>query len=283
MTAPRLHPQNNAAELDAFQHCCERLSGFDDVLQWEYVDGWLSGLASGPALPPTEDWLPALCGDTFDRVFADPADRAQALRALKTRLAVLREQLDPETLLDDPDALQLDPLLMDWDDAARAAMAEDGAPPEVLALCQPGLVWALGAVAGVLHSITHAATLGVPEPARLRLAQALDAPAAAPLPADGPVDDEAALLALWAVPLVALTHGADSADWQAYVQAFHDGQAPDRDDVLADALLTLQDLRLWWTDQIPVPETRRAAPTPGRNDPCPCGSGRKYKKCHGAA
>lgn len=23
--------------------------------------------------------------------------------------------------------------------------------------------------------------------------------------------------------------------------------------------------------------------TPGRNDPCPCGSGRKYKKCHGAA
>jgi preprotein translocase subunit SecA len=22
---------------------------------------------------------------------------------------------------------------------------------------------------------------------------------------------------------------------------------------------------------------------PGRNDPCPCGSGRKFKKCHGAA
>jgi hypothetical protein len=21
---------------------------------------------------------------------------------------------------------------------------------------------------------------------------------------------------------------------------------------------------------------------PGRNDPCPCGSGKKYKKCHGA-
>lgn len=26
----------------------------------------------------------------------------------------------------------------------------------------------------------------------------------------------------------------------------------------------------------------RAAPEPGRNDPCPCGSGQKYKKCHGA-
>ncbi|KAB2893057.1 MAG: hypothetical protein F9K40_17435, partial [Kofleriaceae bacterium] len=25
------------------------------------------------------------------------------------------------------------------------------------------------------------------------------------------------------------------------------------------------------------------APKVGRNDPCPCGSGKKYKKCHGAA
>ena len=27
----------------------------------------------------------------------------------------------------------------------------------------------------------------------------------------------------------------------------------------------------------------RDTPKIGRNDPCPCGSGRKYKKCHGAA
>ena len=26
----------------------------------------------------------------------------------------------------------------------------------------------------------------------------------------------------------------------------------------------------------------RKAAEPGRNDPCPCGSGKKYKKCHGA-
>ena len=30
-----------------------------------------------------------------------------------------------------------------------------------------------------------------------------------------------------------------------------------------------------------VPVT--AADEPGRNDPCPCGSGKKYKKCHGRA
>ena len=31
-----------------------------------------------------------------------------------------------------------------------------------------------------------------------------------------------------------------------------------------------------------VETVRRPAPKVGRNDPCPCGSGRKYKACHGA-
>jgi preprotein translocase subunit SecA len=30
------------------------------------------------------------------------------------------------------------------------------------------------------------------------------------------------------------------------------------------------------------PTQRRAGEKVGRNDPCPCGSGKKYKKCHGA-
>ena len=36
--------------------------------------------------------------------------------------------------------------------------------------------------------------------------------------------------------------------------------------------------------QKPVAHTvKREAPKIGRNDPCPCGSGKKYKKCCGAA
>jgi preprotein translocase subunit SecA len=31
------------------------------------------------------------------------------------------------------------------------------------------------------------------------------------------------------------------------------------------------------------PASRAAeAPKAGRNDPCPCGSGKKFKKCHGS-
>jgi preprotein translocase subunit SecA len=35
-------------------------------------------------------------------------------------------------------------------------------------------------------------------------------------------------------------------------------------------------------DDAPVKQMRRDEPKVGRNDPCPCGSGKKYKKCHGA-
>jgi hypothetical protein len=31
----------------------------------------------------------------------------------------------------------------------------------------------------------------------------------------------------------------------------------------------------------PAPEPARVQAAPGRNDPCPCGSGKKYKRCHG--
>jgi preprotein translocase subunit SecA len=32
----------------------------------------------------------------------------------------------------------------------------------------------------------------------------------------------------------------------------------------------------------PLGRATAAVPDVGRNDPCPCGSGKKYKKCHGA-
>jgi preprotein translocase subunit SecA len=35
-------------------------------------------------------------------------------------------------------------------------------------------------------------------------------------------------------------------------------------------------------DAAPVQQVIRSQQKVGRNDPCPCGSGKKYKKCHGA-
>jgi tetratricopeptide (TPR) repeat protein len=46
----------------------------------------------------------------------------------------------------------------------------------------------------------------------------------------------------------------------------------------ASDLLQLEEQRILASRPAPVV---RGAPKVGRNDPCPCGSGKKYKKCHG--
>lgn len=42
------------------------------------------------------------------------------------------------------------------------------------------------------------------------------------------------------------------------------------------------DGRWFYWDRDAVPDRAQQAASVGRNDPCPCGSGRKYKKCCGA-
>ena len=46
----------------------------------------------------------------------------------------------------------------------------------------------------------------------------------------------------------------------------------------------LPDIHRFWVPlrKAPVQTVKREEPKVGRNDDCPCGSGKKYKKCHGA-
>jgi len=54
---------------------------------------------------------------------------------------------------------------------------------------------------------------------------------------------------------------------------------------LETAVFGREDGRWVYTGQFDGPgkTVRRETPKVGRNDPCPCGSGKKYKKCCGAA
>ena len=52
-------------------------------------------------------------------------------------------------------------------------------------------------------------------------------------------------------------------------------------------LVDLRDRRRWRRRRVATPVAQRPKVNSefenvGRNDPCPCGSGKKYKKCHGA-
>ncbi len=102
----------------------------------------------------------------------------------------------------------------------------------------------------------------------------------------------------WAVP-----RDKDAAQWldgalQAVVAMTEDdGAAPEvsplsddgapstsiaRLNAFGEAIWAVYDLRELWKTMGPRVETVRKQAEPGRNDLCPCGSGKKYKKCHGA-
>lgn len=51
--------------------------------------------------------------------------------------------------------------------------------------------------------------------------------------------------------------------------------------ILAEMPYLLNDMQQWRLQEMAPREPLRREDTPERNDPCPCGSGKKYKKCHG--
>ena len=118
-------PHEDAAASD-YERVCWRLAGFDGRISPEWVDGYLTGVLAGPRAIPLEQWLPAMLGGDFGRVFADPVDARQAQRALSSRWRELAQQLDAEVLVDDPDSVSLTPWLVDYEDADHRAYVEQG-------------------------------------------------------------------------------------------------------------------------------------------------------------
>jgi preprotein translocase subunit SecA len=78
--------------------------------------------------------------------------------------------------------------------------------------------------------------------------------------------------------LEAAEHARHQAELEAAI-ARHPGE--DVDDPVA-ALAQMQRIAAGEGPIPSAPTPVRAAPRVGRNDPCPCGSGLKFKKCHGA-
>jgi uncharacterized protein len=196
-------------------------------------------------------YLPEIFGGE-EPAFPDMATAQRFFDLLMRRNNQVATALNaPIERLDDPRAYV--PLLLDWSpdgEIARSLVAAGSSEPLPLA----GELWARG----FLHAVSLARedweTLpeGDEEGAEL-VEEALDTIAALV-----PEDDEAGA-------------GEVSAD--------------ERDELIGEALVAAYDLREYWRDvqfeQVRVKEPIRREPKIGRNDPCPCGSGRKFKLCHG--
>lgn len=241
-------------EAAALEALAERLQGFGSSVQAEWLDGALTAVAAGAYQLPLSQWLGPLLGEEFERAYADPADVATAHDAVARRLASLRRMLDADALVDDPDRLRLEPLLYDWGDGQHLP-PEVAQEPDAQAMLQGGALWAEGFLNGV------ALFPGVwvqPDDAEAR-----------------------AMLAELLGDIEALTK--PTLGDAAVPPAAGDEPPPTpREAAIDRALFAAQDLRLFWLEHAPMPGPRRVEKQPGRNDPCPCGSGRKFKKCHGA-
>lgn len=76
--------------------------------------------------------------------------------------------------------------------------------------------------------------------------------------------------------------GYESED-EAFDDTFDDGplSLDERFEIIGTLADTLHQCHLMRIEEATPRIPRRASAAPGRNDPCPCGSGRKFKKCHG--
>jgi uncharacterized protein len=223
---------------------------------WEFCDGFLAALVCCRRQIEPDECLPVLlCPEAaplpLAAIFEQHAEQHAFLALWTQRWSDVAQALDtPVTALDDPRAYQ--PEVVD----ARAASTVLHQAPDP-ALPSFGQAWARGFMAAVQ---------AWPEEWR------------------GP-RNQAALH--WRGATLGLLQALTLADLDPpTLSAFADGAAAPtvsarRMKAFADAIWAVYSLRATWRKLGPRVQTVRGAATPGRNEPCHCGNGKKFKKCCG--
>jgi uncharacterized protein len=230
----------------------------EEIPQWEFCEGFLAALVCCRRPVPPAEYLPVLLGmddAELGAPFADAAQRERFLALWTRRWREVQTALDAEVEnLEDEAAYQ--PEVMDVRGAIAALSPSERAElgDEVPAFAQ---VWALGFMFAVENWPEEWAP---------------------------PRDKEAAE---WLdVSLQAMVAMTEDDTGEPEIAPFGDDTPPSvsvqRLNAFGDAIWAVYDLRELWRSIGPRVETVRKEAAPGRNDLCHCGSGKKYKKCHGA-
>jgi len=253
MTSPETGRPLAETDLDRLERFLVERVLPNEGMSLEILDGFLSAIVVSPLPVSAQEYLPLVWGERAPE-WTSQADQDEAAALVEgLRLHILwRVQREPEEVGDA--ALPFVILPPDVEDG------EDEDPE--WADFPAGAGWAVGFLHGM--SLREAAWT-----------QRMDD--------DEDIADDVAML-------FALSRAGDDEDDARDAQSEQDddgdgdhaldaGQRLDAIEVLPDMLHDLHCLRIH--ELRPAPARREAEP--GRNDECPCGSGRKYKKCCGAA
>lgn len=239
----------------------EMRTRLDETPQWEFCEGFMVALMCARTPVAPAEFLPVLLGLPLDGEvcedqgsFKDEAQMQRFAQLWCRRWSEVRAALDAEVqTLEDEQCYH--PELMDERGALLAlpeSEREGYAPAQLPAF---GQVWALGFMFAV------ECWDGDWQPPRDKtLAQRLDSALGA---------------------MVALSEDDEGAPEIAPFGEGPPSVSEARVNDLAEALWGVYDLRAIARELGPRIATVHALPTPGRNEPCSCGSGLKFKKCCG--
>ena len=229
------------------------------------LDGYLCGVLVQPVLLAPATWL-AHVFDFDGRPLPDDVDPAWLQRTtaliIRRHTALNRAMLedgwfDPLVLEDDPEpADAANGVINEAAPEAAADAATTSAEPDVGASLSPISQALMPWVAGFQH-----ATICFPDLMEL--------------------PDDAVMAALARL----YRHLPAETDEEREIVATLDREFPlvSLDDAMEELVVTVADLHdLTEERRFKVETVKRDAPKVGRNDPCPCGSGKKFKQCHGA-
>ena len=234
---------------------------YDETPQWEFCEGFMAALVCCRRLIMPSEYLPVLLGTEGDGeepagAFADEAQFERFMTLWTRRWNEVATALNtPIEALDDERAYA--PEVMDVRGGVASLPEAERAEIEDAELPAFAQVWALGFMFAVESWPDEW------EPPRdKKIAKLHDAALEAIVALTEDDEDEPTLSAL-------------SEDGPPSVSVA-------RLNTYGEALWAVYDLREIWRDIGARVETVHVVPTPGRNDPCSCGSGKKYKKCCGA-
>lgn len=239
-------------DFDALDQALDAMREHDDETpQWEFCEGFIAALVCmRRPVEPAEYW-PVVLGEGFV-----PAQHMEFVWRWKRRWRETEQGLDADVeTLEDERAWQ--PEVLDTRGAIAALPEEERPEIEAGELPSFAQVWALGFMFAVENWPDEWAPPRDREAAQI-LDEALDA-------------------------IVTLTDDdRGKPELSMYSEDGPPSVSQQRVDDFGDAVWAVYDLRRLWRSLGPRAQAARRESTPGRNDPCPCGSGKKYKKCHGA-
>ena len=249
-------------ELDAILD--DLRSRYDETPQWEFCEGFMAAVICSRRPIAQDEYLSVLLGTAAEGEVADDESGSFASDAQQARFLTLWNQrwsevetalgAEVDSLEDDacyhPEVMDIRGVVADMPPEEQAAFKGEDLP----AFAQ---VWALGFMFAV-ESWPDEWMAPRDKDAAKWLDGALQAVVAM-------TEDDSA-----APEISPLSEEGTPSTSIARLNAF------------GEAIWAVYDLRELWKTMGPKVETIRKEAAPGRNDPCSCGSGKKYKKCCGA-